>query len=119
MQMSPYAPGVTSEGSWSVPTASVHHYAQPHQPHFGFDAEKPIAAVAPAPKTSGMFWLREDRAGAIIGQDGAVKEELQTRSKTDIQVHNDVIRNGHKLVTVLGDPKQINVAIRLIAKTVK
>lgn len=119
MHMSPYTSGVASGGRSPGSNPGMHHYHQPHQRPHQYGAEKPLAAMGPAPKTSGLFWVREDRAGAIIGKQGTVIKELQTKSKTDIQVHNDVVRNGHKLVTVLGNPKQINVAVRLIARTVR
>lgn len=111
MQTSPYA-------SSAVAAMGMHQHHQ-HQHQKGYDAGKRVAALGSATKSSGLFWVREDRAGAIIGKQGAVIKELQTKSRTDIQVHNDVVRNGHKLVTVLGYPKQINVAVRLIARTVR
>lgn len=119
MNMSTYASDVASGGHSPGANSGMNHYSQPHQNPHQYGGEKPLSAMGPALKTSGLFWVREDRAGAIIGKQGTVIKELQTRSKTDIQVHNDVIRNGHKLVTVLGNPKQINVAVRLIARTVR
>lgn len=69
-------------------------------------------------RTTACHWVPHDRVGAVIGGHGTVIKSLQEKSGATIQVHNETMRNDHKLFTIFGYPSQIETAIQLVSEIV-
>lgn len=84
---------------------------QPHQ-------RQAAPHVLPNQRTTACHWVPQDRVGAVIGGHGTVIKNLQEKSGATIQVHNETVRDDHKLFTIYGYPSQIESAVQLVTEIV-
>lgn len=89
-----------------ISPAHVAHQRHPHQ----------VLHQTPA---TYYLWVPQERVGAVIGGHGAVIRNLQDRSGATIQVHNETIRDEHKLFTIFGTYAQYEAAANLITDIVE
>lgn len=75
-------------------------------------------AIISNQRTTACHWVPQDRVGAVIGSHGAVIRNLQEKSGSTIQVHNETVRGDMKLFTIFGFPSQIEIAVQLIEQVI-
>lgn len=95
----------------------THQHSQSHALSHQHSSDRFAPLPYEATTTTALLWVPSRRAGALIGREGAAVRALQVRARVSVRVHNDIIRDGHKLVTIMGSPRNVHTAARIISQT--